>query len=132
VLRFEAQAEGLLELEGRRRHAALREAHQEARRNHGAVADERHAAGGNVAAMEVDLAVEVGRHFELTVRRDRGSEPPGKPTILSSWCELERRDQREGISCSLFSPDEDRGGRSRLQGSERCAGSVKFLLSQRA
>src|SRR5438477_7148656 len=65
VLRFEAQAKRLLELEGRCRDAVAREAHQEARREHHAPAKHADPALGDVAPMQVDLAVEISRDVEL-------------------------------------------------------------------
>src|SRR5689334_21411355 len=82
--------------------------------------------------MQVDLAVEVGRHFDLAVGRDRGSDPPRKPALLAPRCDLERRDQREGITCSVCPPDDHRRGGARLQSSKGCTGSVELPLSQRA
>src|SRR5204863_9311215 len=49
VLRFQTQAKRLLELERRRRDAVAREAHQEARRDHHALAEHADPALGDVA-----------------------------------------------------------------------------------
>src|SRR5437764_4395364 len=63
VLRFEAQAKRLFQLARRRRDAVAWEAHQEARGDHYALAEHADPALGDVAPVQVDLAVEISRDF---------------------------------------------------------------------
>jgi len=104
VLRLQAQAKRLLELEGRRRHAAAGKAHQEARGDHHAFAERRDAALRDVAAMQKDFAVEIRRHLELAVGRDSAGEAPREPPRLPPRHEPARRDQRERITRRLLRP----------------------------
>ena len=76
VLRLQAHAKGLLQLEGRRGDAISREAHEEARGDDGAFAARHDLRLRDVAAMEAKVTVEVGRNAELAIGCDRRCESP--------------------------------------------------------
>src|SRR5687768_2107644 len=128
VLRFQAQTESVLELARRRGDAASREAHEEARRDHGALLDGEGAALRDIAPVQKDLAVEIGRHAELPIRRHRGGEAPRKPAPHAPRRALERRNEREWVTRRLLAPEQNRQRVARLRGGERCVSVVEVAL----
>lgn len=128
VLGLEPQAERLLELERRRGDAAARKAHQEARRNHRALAERRRPAARDVAPMQEKLAVQIGRHAELPVGRDHRGKAPRQPALRPSGRELERCDERERIARGFLRPQQHRRRVARLRGGDGGMGGVELLL----
>src|SRR5438105_5429764 len=106
VLRFQAQAKRLLELGRGRGDAAPRKAHEKARSDERALAELGDARLGDVAAVKIDLAVEIGGDVELPVSGHRGGKPPGEPAIAAPGGELQRRDQRERIARRFLRPEQ--------------------------
>src|SRR3954465_9732860 len=125
MLRLEAQSKCLLELEARRGNTASGKAHEEARSNDRAFADRLDGAFGDIASMQVNLAVEVSGHAKLPIGGDRGSQAPRLPATATPRYELERRDHGERISCRFFAPEENRYCGARLHSSERGAVRVE-------
>src|SRR2546423_174496 len=76
VLRLQAQAESFFQLARRRRDAVAWKAHQEARGDHYALAKHADPALGDVAPVQVDLAVEIRSDIELPVGGDCRGEAP--------------------------------------------------------
>jgi hypothetical protein len=76
VLRLEAKAKRLLELKRGRSDAAPGKAHEKARGDYHAFADRGNAARGDVAAVQINFAVEIRRHVELAVGGNRRRKAP--------------------------------------------------------
>ena len=77
--------------------------------------------------MQEDLAVEVRRHAELAIGRDRRGEAPCEPALHAARRELKRRDQRERIARGFLAPQSTGCACARLRGGEPRTRRVELL-----